>query len=52
MAKVCCSSGKAKITYNIPSEGGLKYRLKGEKKWNFVSGSDLKTECVDKSGKT
>lgn len=46
MSKICCSSGQAKITYTIPSEGGLKYRLKGQSKWNLISANEpLTSQC-------
>jgi hypothetical protein len=33
MNEVCCSSGKARVYYNIPTQGGLKYKLKNSTKW-------------------
>ncbi len=43
----CCSSGKARVYYNIPLQGGLKYRLKGESIWRLISANEpLTSSCV------
>lgn len=32
----CCSSGKARVYFNIPTKGGLKYKLKNSTKWTTL----------------
>ena len=47
----CCSSGKARIYYNIPTQGGLKYKLKNSTKWNtIIANEPLTSSCVLFSG--
>lgn len=46
----CCSSGKARVYYNIPEKGGLKYKLKGEKAWKTITADEsLASNCVTKN---
>jgi hypothetical protein len=43
----CCSSGKARVYFNIPQKGGLKYRLKGEKVWITITADErLTSSCT------
>jgi hypothetical protein len=43
----CCSSGKARVYYNIPQKGGFKYRIKGEKAWTTILANEpLSSTCV------
>ena len=49
----CCSSGKARVYYNIPSKSGLKYKLKGSTKWQTIFANELLTfSCIKFSGTT
>lgn len=42
----CCSSGKARVYYNIPQQGGLKYKLKNSTKWATISENEtLSHDC-------
>ena len=44
---LCCSSGKARVCYNIPQKGGFKYRIKGEKAWTTILANEpLSSTCV------
>jgi hypothetical protein len=50
MNETCCASGKARVYYNIPIKGGLKYRLKGEKAWKTILADEtLTTTCIVKN---
>jgi hypothetical protein len=47
--KTCCSSGKARVYYNLPKKGELKYRLKGEKVWKTITVVEpLECTCITK----
>lgn len=47
MNEVCCSSGKARIYYNIPTKGGLKYKFKGSNKWTTITSNEsLISSCI------
>lgn len=53
MSSTCCSSGKARVFYNIPTQGGLKYKLKNSTKWRTMLVDEKVThECVAFSGTT
>ena len=48
---ICCSSGKARVYYNIPTQGGLKYKLKNSTKWiKIAANEELTHQCIDFSG--
>jgi hypothetical protein len=48
MAIFCCSSGKARVYYIIPGKGGLKYKRKGQTKWETITADEkLVHECVE-----
>lgn len=48
MTTVCCSTGKARVYYIIPGKGGLKYKLKGQTKWQTVTAEEpLTSTCTD-----
>lgn len=45
---VCCSTGKARVYYIIPGKGGLKYKRKGQTKWETITADEkLLSECVE-----
>jgi hypothetical protein len=45
----CCSSGKARVYWIIPTKGGLKFKKKGEKKWQTVDADEPLTYTCDPS---
>ena len=50
---ICCWSGKARVYYNIPTQGGLKYKLKNSTKWITILGNEtLTSSCIISAGTT
>ena len=50
MSIVCCSTGKARVFYQIPRSGGFKIRLKGETKWiTYPAAEKVTFACTDKN---
>ena len=46
----CCSTGKARVYWIVPTKVGLKYRLKGEKAWKTILADEpLTSNCVIKN---
>jgi hypothetical protein len=51
MSSNCCSSGKARIYYNIPTKGGLKYKLKNSTQWKSIFAEEsLTSTCLEIPG--
>jgi hypothetical protein len=48
MTTICCSTGKARVYYIKPGKGGLKYKRKGQTKWETITADEkLVHECVE-----
>jgi hypothetical protein len=48
MSITCCSTGKARVYYIKPGKGGLKYKRKGQTKWETITADEkLVHECVE-----
>ena len=49
MNETCCASGKTRVYYNVPTKGGLKYKLKNSNKWQTIfpnSNESLNSTCI------
>ena len=50
MSSTCCSSGKARVYFNIPTQGGLKYKING--KWKTIPVDEPLTSTCNFISKT